>query len=99
MLGNEGFMLRRVLTAYLAFLTAAAPCLCCCTAGRLLAAAPPADPAAPACCCHDADPQPAPRPHAPAPEQQCPCRHLTDMQGQVTVAADPLDLGLLRAVL
>ena len=99
-------MLRRVLTVYLAMLTAAAPCLCCCTAGRLLAAPPPIQkkPASKApCCCHEAEPpdhpQPAPGPHAPAPEKRCPCRAHVDLQGQVTIAPKAVDLDLLRAVL
>jgi hypothetical protein len=96
-------MLRRVLSAYLVFLTVAAPCLCCCTAGRLLAAAPPSEPPAPpACCCHDdtsADPQPAPRPHIPAPEPRCPCRDHSDMPSQVTVGPNAVDLSLHRDML
>ena len=106
-------MLRRVLTVYLAVLTAAAPCLCCCTTGRLLAAAMPVrstpQPEAP-CCCHEVDspiesepgdPQAGtPPPNTPAPEQRCPCRDHSDMQAQVTVApAITAELALLRAVL
>jgi hypothetical protein len=106
-------MLRRVLTAYLALLTVAAPCLCCCTTGRLLAAAGnplagrPAQPDPPAtaapCCCHDVDtpdePQPAPQPKQPIPEQRCPCRDHSDKQAQVTVApAITAELALLRTV-
>jgi hypothetical protein len=76
--------MRRVLTAYLAFLMAAAPCLCCCTTGRLFAAAPaqnlrdePGSSQAP-CCCHDVTPEPqpapAPSPSNPDPQERCPCR-------------------------
>lgn len=98
-------MFRRLLTVYLAFLTAAAPCLCCCTAGRLLASPPPAEekpaPKGP-CCCHEAEPSEgveASVPHAPAPEKRCPCRDHADLQGQVTVVAKTTDFDLLRAVL
>ncbi|HEY1381740.1 MAG TPA: hypothetical protein VGF55_33385 [Gemmataceae bacterium] len=103
-------MLRRVLTAYLALLTAAAPCLCCCTAGRLFAAAPPrreapAVPAEPRCphCCHDAAQMPAaeqpaaPRPSAPTPEQRCPCRD--HVEKQATALAATADGAGLRAAL
>lgn len=95
-------MLRRVLTAYLAFLAAAAPCLCCCTTGRLVAAAPPATPAEspPPCCCHDADPAPPaePRPAPPQPpEQRCPCRD--HAQKQATAVIAPAESSLLRATL
>jgi len=101
-------MLRRVLTAYLAFLTAAAPCLCCCTTGRLVAATPPAAechslPAAKSCCCNETDPpatqQPAPKRHMPAPEERCPCRNHADMQAQVTVDAKADNLDLRRVSL
>jgi hypothetical protein len=72
-------MLRRVLTAYLAFLVAAAPCLCCCTAAKAIAAAP-AEPAKPktTCCCHEVAPEPEStptnKPSAPQEPENCPCR-------------------------
>jgi len=96
-------MLRSVLTAYLAFVTAAAPCLCCCTTARLFAA-PPAKSAPPATapsCCHEvetpADPVPAPQPKAPEP--RCPCRDHSDMQGQVTVGPVAAELALALTTL
>jgi len=103
-------MLRRGLTIYLAFLTAAAPCLCCCTAGRLVAAPPPtpapaSEPAAAPCCCHDAeaatDPAPAatPGPADPAPPHRCPCRDHADMPAQVVVGPAAAELALLRPAL
>jgi len=95
-------MFRRVLTAYLAFVTAAAPCLCCCTTGRLFAATPrPVDPTPPVstCCCHKsesaADPTPAPPPNVP--EQRCPCRDHTDKQAQVTAGPAAAELALVLA--
>lgn len=86
-------MLRRVLTAYLAFLMAAAPCLCCCTFGRAMAAAP-AQPAEsqPPCCCHDESPQPAPTrvPSTPDSQDRCPCREHAEKQALVGPAIDPI---------
>jgi hypothetical protein len=70
--------LRHLLTGYLAFVVAVAPCLCCCAAERVLAAAPPAqvETSVPCCCCHEADATPASQPVKPAPHmpQRCPCR-------------------------
>jgi hypothetical protein len=86
-------MLRRVLSAYLAFLMAAAPCLCCCTAGRLMATPPtqPAEPQ-PSCCCHEGSPQsdPAPIPLPPPPDSpdRCPCREHQEKQALVGPAGD-----------
>ena len=70
-------MLRGVLTAYLALVTAAGPCLCCCVAGQLLAAARPTplaestvEQSAPPCYCRSDDkPAPArPAPGGPLPQ-------------------------------
>jgi hypothetical protein len=78
---------RRVLTAYLAFLMAAAPCLCCCMDSRVVAAASdrPAEP--PRCCCaEDSAPVPVSHPPSPNPPEPCPCRDHADKQA----LADPV---------
>jgi hypothetical protein len=96
---SEEFMLRRVLTIYLAFLTVAAPCLCCCTAARALAAehSSKADPR-PSCCRHDVTPEPTPIPSTPAPQDRCPCRDHAEKPIQA-VDSVTSDLVFLRAAL
>src|SRR5438874_1173962 len=86
-------MLRRIVTAYLAVLTVAAPCLCCCTPGRLFAAPPAAPVKEPApSCCHrctpESQPNPVPRPSHPDPQDRCPCREHSQKQAVVGPAAE-----------
>ena len=86
-------MLRRIVTAYLAVLTVAAPCLCCCTPGRLFAATPaaPVDEPAPSCC-HQRPPEPrpsqVPQPSQPDPQDRCPCWEHSQKQAVVGRAAE-----------
>jgi hypothetical protein len=83
-------MLRRILTAYLAVLTVAAPCLCCCAPGRLFAAPAPraAEPAQSCCRRHIPRPAPTPQPSNPDPQDRCPCREHSQKQAVVGPAAE-----------
>jgi hypothetical protein len=93
------------LTAYLAFLMIAAPCLCCCTPGWSVAAAPTARNEEPVpSCCHRTEPkspptnccnhsEPAPQPSNPEPQDRCPCR---DHAGKPAAVSPAVDSVLVR---
>jgi hypothetical protein len=81
--------LRRIVATYLAFLMAAAPCLCCCAAARATAVirTAPADERSP-CCCHKAttETRRVEQPLNPEPQHRCPCRDHSEKPAAVAPA-------------